>query len=253
MARISKKEAFNLGLPKWPQFLITGKKVTEEQAFDIIRRTDSFVIDLYGYAGGNNHKWNEWAQKTMGTYDLIQMIDKYYKPEFDRSNGFNPYEISSDFENDLQFVRTDYLRNSWMSCAFIYGPHGWCHPDGTISYIDNVGKWPSVEEIYEELKKIQKAFPYLELTGTLMDGESCEDNTKPIVTFVLKNGKMFMTDEHEKYHFETTPADRSDDAITKILTEGREQGLPNSWVVQFGNLMKPAVEKAHQKMSVYFK
>jgi len=33
---------FERSLPKWPQMLVTGSPVSEEQALEIIRRTDNF-------------------------------------------------------------------------------------------------------------------------------------------------------------------------------------------------------------------
>lgn len=42
MKRVTQKEAFKRGLPKWPQMAITGKPVSEEQAKRIIFKTERF-------------------------------------------------------------------------------------------------------------------------------------------------------------------------------------------------------------------
>ena len=44
-------ELFNKGLPKWPAIVVKGKPVTEDQAKEIIIRTDSF------YFGCNDRAW----------------------------------------------------------------------------------------------------------------------------------------------------------------------------------------------------
>ena len=46
----------------WPAMLITGEKVTEEQAMDIIIRTDEAVVNPNIYTFGNNHDFGKrWA------------------------------------------------------------------------------------------------------------------------------------------------------------------------------------------------
>ena len=87
-------------------------------------------------------------------------------------------------------IETNYVRNTWIGSSFVHGPHGWCHPDGQIDHIDNVGKWPSVEEIRDDWQMLATAFPFLILTATLMSGESCEDDTKPIVTMSVADGRV---------------------------------------------------------------
>ena len=45
-------------LPKWPQMIVTGKRVTVDQAKEIIFRTDSFLSDASDYSGGNARNFN---------------------------------------------------------------------------------------------------------------------------------------------------------------------------------------------------
>ena len=49
-------------LPKWPLMYTTGKPVTQEQAKEIIRRTDTFFI---GYSG-NNRAYNQRVRRLLG-------------------------------------------------------------------------------------------------------------------------------------------------------------------------------------------
>ena len=41
----TEEELLQVDLPKWPQCLIKGTKIAEEQALEIIRRTDSFLCN----------------------------------------------------------------------------------------------------------------------------------------------------------------------------------------------------------------
>ena len=59
-------ELKNMRLPKWPHMVVWGTPVTQEQAKDIIFRTDAFLTHMSSYAGGNNHAWNAWANQTLG-------------------------------------------------------------------------------------------------------------------------------------------------------------------------------------------
>lgn len=59
-------ELLNLGLPKWPQMIVTGQSVTVDQAKNIILRTDSFLTDPYKWSGGNNHKFNTKYREMAG-------------------------------------------------------------------------------------------------------------------------------------------------------------------------------------------
>lgn len=225
---MNKKEAFEIGLPKWPQMKVIGEKVPVELAEEIILRTD----DFFGpFSGGNNHKFDKAARKLFVGYEecpdyidekseifdrkkelrdkieaetdseKIKILENMLAKEQERLDELrdleNAYYFAFDeFNLKVGRVKTEYVNNSWFSSPYIGGPHGWMHPDGTIGYADNVGKWPSVETIYEDWKKIGEAFPQLNLKVTLMSGESCEDNTHPLVTMEIKNGKIRFTEKH---------------------------------------------------------
>lgn len=85
-----------------------------------------------------------------------------------------------------------------VSSCFISGSHGWCHPGGTISFVDNVGKWPSVEEIKNDWEILAKAFPFLKMEITLMDKESCEEDSQPVVSMVVRNEEVTLVDLSER-------------------------------------------------------
>lgn len=167
----------SLYLPKWPQMIVTGDDVTLDQASEIIRRTDSFFV----WGGGNYHEW-------IDTVNKLTEVVTIWNSSYDTYDEF--CQARHDWESKWQYIECEYVTNDWISCAFIYGPHGWCHPDGHIGYCDNVGKWPSIDEITEDWKKLATAFPFLNLTITLMNGENCEYNAMPVVHMVVRDGDV---------------------------------------------------------------
>lgn len=174
-----KEEAFKIGLPKWPQCVINGDKITEDQALEIIRRTDDF---FFGF-DGNNTKFNEMAER-------ICKRPNYH----DFEDDWNKYAKAKDeFEKNWGLVETNYINNDWISCCWVGGYHGWCHPDGTIAFCNNIGKWPEVEEVYEDLCTLGRHFLFLNLTCTLMNGEEdyCD---KSLVSMRLSNGVVEIID-----------------------------------------------------------
>jgi hypothetical protein len=237
---MSEQELLNVGLPKWPQMYVWGKSVTVDQAKDIILRTDSFLTDIYEHSGGNNHRWNEWARTTLG---YQQILDAHKGTD---AGWRIPYEVSNKVREEIGYISTEYVHNTWASSSFIYGPYGWCHPDGMIWYQDNVGKWPSTEDIHQEWVDLAAAFQYLDLTATLMSGEGCEDDTKPLVSFRVKDGKCAVIQPIMPEAYAMRPRDIGS-AVAMIASgfNGREQGLPDEWVVEYGERIRPMVERIH--------
>lgn len=176
---MTKEEAFDIYLPKWPQCVINGDKISRQQALEIIRRTDKF---FFGY-GGNNQQFNKRAEK-------ICKLPDYH----DFGEDWNKYiEAFDNFGEKWGLIETNYIENEWISCAWVGGYHGWCHPDGTIAFCNNIGKWPSVREVYEDLCVMGRYFPFLNLTCTLMDGEEDDCDTS-LVTMKLSDGKVEFID-----------------------------------------------------------
>ncbi len=245
---ITNEQAFSRALPKWPQLKITGESVTIEQAKDIIFRTDGFITSLSEYSGGNNHSWNKWAFQRLHYDELFKMTEMAYGKTATPGFVKKYYEVVHKISDDLGFLKTHYISNDWASCSFVFGPHGWCSPSGQICYVDNVGKWPDVEEVFNDVKMIAEAFPYLKMTATLMDREQSEEGTHPVVTFVVREGQVFITDEHNEHHYEVQEPDRSDNAMMARLLSDKEQGLPNKWILEFGERTKPVIQAAVLKL-----
>ena len=183
---------------KWPAMLITGEKMTEEQAIDIIIRTDEAVVNPNIYTFGNNEDFGkQWAK----------LIDVRY--DYDES-------VYSRLEC-VNFVSLEYLYNDLLGSRWIGGSTSWIWEDGSIFRFSNIGKWPSNEKVFDELKRIAQAFPYLKLKVTLFDeqvmfdfyinGQKIADAAyedvldKALCSFTVENGEVMYHDEPFKDHF----------------------------------------------------
>ena len=239
--QISEKNAFSLGLPKWPQMRVTGKKISITRAKEIIFATDTFLI---GYSGGNDKDWESTVKGLAG----LQMFE-FDPPDRDtatRETYAKLWEKRAKMRDLLAeragFLSTTYVHNSWASCNYLYGPHGWCHPDGTIYYAENVGSWPSVEEIAEDWKKIAARWPFLDLWVTLFNAEHCEEGA-PVVSMRIKEGKVLYFEGRELQDHDDPrvyPHLLAHQAFS-IGDMRREHGLPESWIQEFAAKMRPIV------------
>lgn len=170
-----------IGLTKWPALIVTGEKVTQEQAIEIIIRTQDF-----------NFFTNDWhfLQEIEAVCGIP--TDKYDAPIEELQNRWDRIEAVCE---EYQCLKLEYLYNSQICSSYVGGPHGWCNWYGDIftnSY--NIGKWPSVEAVLNEWQQIATAFPFLKLTSQLCDGEHCEDSVKPVIQFEIKDGEVKVTE-----------------------------------------------------------
>jgi len=164
----------NKALPKWSQMIVTGKPVTEEQALEIIRRTDFFF--LWGGHTGNNEDFEKQAAEIVG-----MPWQNFGDPSLDSMDALVMWQ------QKWGVIFTEYVTNDWLSSAFACGPHGWCHPNGTIGYADNVGKWPTVSDILDDWSKLAVEFPFLDLVAVLTENECCEHG-EPLIAVTVKDG-----------------------------------------------------------------
>lgn len=159
-------------LPKWPAFLVTGKKVTEDQAIEILFRTQPFVST-------NDDAFLEYVKDS-----IRRKLGDRFVPDY-------PYSIfpREAFDNIREVY---FIGNHRIAASYIGGPHGWCDWDGTIfSNSTNIGKWPSVEGVYREWSVVAEAFPFLSLRCQLLDGEWVEEGErKALVEFRVEGGKV---------------------------------------------------------------
>lgn len=182
---MTKEEAFKKELTKYPLCVITGEKVKQEQAFEIIRRTDNFFQSSLS-DGEKNEKYARICK--MPIYEEFQSDNLYYK-------------ASDEFEEKWGVIPLEYLYSFWIDQWWYSQRHGWCHPDGTISYCLPIGKYPTVKEIYDELSSIAEAFEFLNMTCTLVNDSEWFNNSDnynidndwydtSVVTMKVQNGKV---------------------------------------------------------------
>jgi hypothetical protein len=172
---MTKTELRKINLSKWPEMRILGDAVTREQANEIILRTSSFCFST------NDHEF----QKELWDAAGIKHGETEYKwntVDFDDLQRFN---------EEMGILPLHYLQNNQIVSSWIGGPHGWCGWTGSISSSGyNIGKWPEVESVEKEWKKIAQAFSYLKLCCQLFSDESGVEESKPLVEFRVADGKV---------------------------------------------------------------
>lgn len=202
----TEKELLEVNLPKWPQCLIKGKKISEEQALEIIRRTDSFLCnppyvrdkDVFG-------KW---------VVDTLQIPCEFASDDYEETKFM--YDCYKNWADRFGCLQLEYLYNDWIYSSFIGGCHGWCHPDGTIEYHYNIGKWPTPKEVLDDLSTIAYNFPFLDFTCTLMDAEYLDDR-KPLVSFIVKDGHANISEPIEIDESELHGKENDEEATANFL------------------------------------
>ena len=177
-------------LIKWPQCVIVGEKVELDQAREILRRCDLFFTG----SGSNHREYDEYIWKAI----------KRPEWDYDNENYIDYAKRLNEWDKKYGILQLEYLYTNNISSCFIGGVHGWCHPNGEIFFNENVGKWPSWEELHSDCKTIAKAFPFLDMKVYLFNQEAfCEDlayDGKPFYNyekkcvggFKIKNGRVYL-------------------------------------------------------------
>lgn len=189
---------FNIGLPKWPALAVVGKPITRDQAMEILIRTD----DLW--FSSNDHQFDRLLSQYVFDVEIAEAgfdtKSRAIKEKLGLTEGPDTWSKVYEYENqkraELGHISLNYMQNSRIVSSWIGGPHGWCDWDGNIGSRNyNIGKWPTVQEVYLDWKKIAAAFPFLDLKCQLMGHEAGPDDgeDKPLVEFTVKNGKVKMS------------------------------------------------------------
>lgn len=186
-------------LTKWPLLLVAGEPVTEQQANEILIRTDSWSIMT------NDREWQRSVWKLVGID-----TDEFGRPD---------WRVVQALQADLGVLDLSYLDNSRIASSWIGGPRGWCDWDGTIGTSNyNIGKWPTVEEVHADWQAIAEAFPFLDLRAQLVpdEGEACV----PAVEWQVRDGHAEMvTPSGTMLRRPTSPS------FMAVLTVGGERGV----------------------------
>ena len=159
-----------------------GKRVSKEEATEIIRRTDAFYEKLYN---GNNHKFNRTLYRLSGVkadYKAIEdahtCCDMDYKYIIGGKDVFDNIRIYDKWKTEeWGCLGLHYFLNHWISCAYIGGPYGWISPEGEIGGLLYGEKYGiETEELEEDLKKVATEWPSLEFTVYLVDSSGSSDD-----------------------------------------------------------------------------
>ena len=214
-----------ISLPKWPAFIVVGKPVTKDQAAEIIVRTCGVYIHT------NDHNFERQAYDVLG----VAMTDDHGYKHADYASVNRVHEA-------LQVLELEYCKNNRIASCWIGGPHGWVDWNGSVGCNSfNIGKWPSATTVFEEWKKIAKAFPYLDLTCQLWCKETGEEDGKPVVEFRVKKGKVTA---HAPKSPINVPADMSvDKLMSHLLASTGERGCTIEQLEKAVAITKAAIKK----------
>jgi hypothetical protein len=210
-------DALNVDLTKWPHMIVAGKPITKEQTYEIMIRTTS----LYFCSNSKNTE-----------DELYEILDKTLKFEYEINKKEDEYQkrwskCSKRQELLKQYNQLDlyYLQNHRILSCWVGGPHGWlswANEIGSCNY--NIGKWPDSTEVYNEWKTIAETFPYLDLQCQLMSGETSEEDTTPVIEYIVKEGKVEVKIPTEKLVSNVPYVDPTDIMIQNMYSATREVG-----------------------------
>lgn len=250
-------------LPKWPEAFVSGKSVTPEQAKEIIFHTDT---NLQGgptnFLHGNDKQFKDRVLQEFGWTEYLKLSESWWKADTAEARASmlpqnceygDIWDIADAWRKEMNIICTEYVSNTYLTSAYVGGPTGWVHPDGSISVRGhNYGKWPSVGAIVQDWKLLLNEFPYLDLVCTLFNGEYCDKHTVPLCTILVRNGDVLVTEpnllEHSKFDDSPYSSNILDDGMAHInrLMRGDyscERGWPEPWIEEFGIKSREAMRK----------
>lgn len=211
-SNVTYEEGFAVpGLPKWPAFVVQGKKVEPELAAEILIRTDIYLPD---YTYGSNDK--DFCRAINGLFGI--------PVERDGDNVMEYFNRVDRLRDRLNKIPLEYLANARIASSWVGGPHGWIDWNGNVfCHNSNIGKWPSVEAVAEEWAVIAEAFPQLDLVCQLHSAEAGfgEAWDGPVVEFVVKDGQVVVRAPQTPM---VEPINELFSNVVSLFTPGRERG-----------------------------
>lgn len=118
-------------------------------------------------------------------------------------------------------LQLHYLGNEQIMSSWIGGPHGWCDWDGRIGCSNyNIGKWPSGDEVTEDLTAIAKTWPFLRMHVQLITDEGSGDLA---AMWAVEDGKAALV---EPIGLIDQPHDDVEGMVWELMTSPfRERGV----------------------------
>lgn len=208
-------------LGKWPEMVVTGDPVTREQANEILIRT--MHRDYWNSC--NDREWTAAVNEVLGFQNV------YESKNFE--DRMEVWGHNRELMDSLGVLELEYVYNSRVASAYIFGPHGWMNWDGTVtdnaSY--NVGKWPEESELIEDWERVAEAFPYLNLeiqffTDRGWDGSDEDTNEPAPLALVLrvKDGAVTVVNDWDTV-VPAVAVPPSAFSLPGLFSAGRERGV----------------------------
>ena len=213
---IDNSKFFEIGLPKWPRMAVIGDPVTIEQAAEILVRTQ-----CWSYIHCNDHQWNDAVAEISG-YPQELPYNEQPTDTDTRMTMFNQlWALRDKWVAEHRIIpNLEYLHNDQIASCYIGGPHGWCNWNGHIGCNDyNIGKWPSVETVYDEWQLIATTFPYLSLRCQLFSEHENGNAGAPLVQFNIDDGGATMQVPKKNMLVVELSADRMIDRLRSPIGE----------------------------------
>lgn len=212
---VEDEKLLNAVSSKWPAMVVSGKKLTEQQAAEVLIRTDYHLPD-FSYAGNDKHH----ARRLNRLFNFPDQPDR----GLENVSDWNAYYLKvEELKNRLGVMSLEYVGNAQIVSSWVGGPHGWCNWNGDVfcnSY--NIGKWPEVREVAAEWGMIAEAFPFLDLRCQLFRGETGDDHNEPVVEFVVSQGVVVVTEQRGQI---VPPVMAPLNAAILFGSTAREQGI----------------------------
>jgi hypothetical protein len=146
---------------KWPRLIVVGEPVTEDQADQILVRSQS-----WWHLFSNDREWRREVTALAEEFGYPSEVEPGTAQAIPRTLQVQQWTERHGM------LGLEYLSNDRIMSSYIGGPHGWCDWNGRIGSTGyNIGKWPSDEEVTEEWQLIAWAFPFLDLTAQCIDDE----------------------------------------------------------------------------------
>lgn len=248
----------NKGLPKWPHTIIVGKRVSVEQAKEIIFKTDNYFYNSYApHSNWNKGLVNEYRRRS-GLYLLDiygEMVSKACSMR-NEDNAKYPFNDEINYPQLFEFhdrlithlgvlefnSEIEYIRNDIADSCYIGGANGYMTANGEINFNRNIGKWPSLEDVYKEFTIIAKHFPYLEMQASVYDAEQCERDERPVnlmASFIISNGNVLITDMDLGLDNDNPYPDDKD--FLDAIHGHNSSGIPREWFDEFADRVKEAM------------
>lgn len=170
----STADLLNVDLTKWPRLVVVGDPVTREQAMEILVRTDRLEFS------SNDAEFSQRCASYLYGLDTTGSRNRGHwslRDAFEKEDGWHTdwgryQEYRDKMKAEVQPLELRYLENERIVSCWVGGTHGWCDWDGTIGCSNNnIGKWPTVNDVYEDWETIASAFPYLSLRCQLITDE----------------------------------------------------------------------------------